>query len=155
MARRRSGSRRSAAAWTPRARSSIAPSSSPRRGASRGAASRRPRPRESWPAPARPCYRAGRRRHTEMTRTSVAVALAAILAAPLARAADPSAEAASSYRIDTTGSTGRLAPGAKGTLVLSIVPLAKVHVHPEAPLKIALEATPGLELAKTSLGKAD
>ncbi len=82
-------------------------------------------------------------------------AAAALLAAPLARAADPSAEAARSYRIDTAGSTGQLAKGAKGTLVLSIVPLAKVHVHPQAPLKITLESTPGLKLAKTTLGKAD
>ncbi len=88
-------------------------------------------------------------------RTSLAVALAAALAAPLARAADAGAEAAKSYRIDTAGSTQQLAKGGKGTLVLSIVPLAKVHVHPQAPLKITLDATPGLKLAKTTLGKAD
>jgi hypothetical protein len=93
-----------------------------------------------------------------MIRTSTAVALAALaasLGAPRARAADPAAEAAASYRIDTAGSTQALAPGGKGTLVLSIVPLAKVHVHPQAPLKITLESTPGLKLEKTSLGKAD
>jgi hypothetical protein len=90
-----------------------------------------------------------------MIRTSAAVALAALLAAPFARASDPSAEAAKSYRIDTAGSTQQLASGGKGTLVLSIVPLAKVHVHPQAPLKITLDATPGLKLAKTTLGKAD
>ncbi len=85
---------------------------------------------------------------------AVALAAAALLGAP-AGAADPSAEAAGSYRIDTAGSTERLARGGKGTLVLSIVPLAKVHVHPDAPLKITLDATPGLKLAKTTLGKAD
>jgi hypothetical protein len=90
-----------------------------------------------------------------MIRTSIAFALAALVAAPLARAADPAAEAAASYRIDTAGSTRSLAAGEKGTLVLSIVPLAKVHVHPQAPLKITLDATPGLKLAKASLGKAD
>jgi hypothetical protein len=92
-----------------------------------------------------------------MTRTSLALAVvsAAALAAPPARAADPSSEAAKSYRIDTAGTTQQLAAGAKGTLVLSIVPLAKVHVHPEAPLKISLGATPGLKLEKTTLGKAD
>ncbi len=88
-------------------------------------------------------------------RAPLALAVAALLAAPAARAADPSAEAARSYRIDTAGSTQQLASGARGALVLSIVPLAKVHVHPEAPLKITLEATPGLRLEKTSLGKAD
>ncbi len=90
-----------------------------------------------------------------MIRTSTLVALAALAAAPLARAADPGAEAATSYRIDTAGSTQALAAGGKGTLVLSIVPLAKVHVDPRAPLKVTLEATPGLKLEKTALGKAD
>jgi hypothetical protein len=88
-----------------------------------------------------------------MTRT--VTALLALLAAPSARAADPAAEAAKSYRLDTAGTTVALGAGQKGTLVLSIVPLAKVHVHPQAPLKIALEATPGLKLEKTALGKAD
>jgi hypothetical protein len=88
-----------------------------------------------------------------MTR-SLAAALA-LLAAPLALAADASAEAARSYRIETTGSTQQVKAGEQGTLVLSIVPVDKVHVHPQAPLKITLEATPGLKLAKTSLGKAD
>jgi hypothetical protein len=88
-----------------------------------------------------------------MTR-SLAAALA-LLAAPLALAADASAEAARSYRIETAGSTQQVKAGEQGTLVLSIVPVDKVHVHPQAPLKITLEATPGLKLAKTSLGKAD
>jgi hypothetical protein len=88
-----------------------------------------------------------------MTR-SLAAALA-LLAAPLALAADASAEAARSYRIETAGSTQQVKAGEQGTLVLSIVPIDKVHVHPQAPLKITLEATPGLKLAKTSLGKAD
>ncbi len=84
----------------------------------------------------------------------VAIALALALA-PTARAADPSAEAAASYRIETAGTTASLKAGEQGMLVLSIVPVGKVHVHPQAPLKIALEATPGLKLSKTSLGKAD
>lgn len=88
-----------------------------------------------------------------MTR-SLAAALA-LLAAPLALAADPSAEAARSYRIETAGTTEQVKAGEQGTLVLSIVPVDKVHVHPQAPLKITLESTPGLKLAKTSLGKAD
>ena len=82
-------------------------------------------------------------------------ALALVAAAPLALAADPAAEAAKSYRIETTGTTQQLTAGEKGTFVISIVPLEKVHVHPQAPLKIALEATPGLKLEKTTLGKAD
>lgn len=91
------------------------------------------------------------------TRSSLALALALAGAAAGAApaAADPSAEAAKSYRLETAGSTRQVAVGGKGTLVLSIVPVGKVHVHPQAPLKIALEATPGLALEKTTLGKAD
>jgi hypothetical protein len=86
---------------------------------------------------------------------SLALALAAsLLAAPLARA-DPAADAAKSYRIDTAGTTQRVEVGKPGTLVLAIVPVEKIHVDPRAPLKIALEATPGVTLSKTSLGKAD
>ncbi len=84
---------------------------------------------------------------------SLAAALA-LLAAPLARAADPAAEAANSYRIDTEVSAKALRPGGRGTLVLAIVPVGKVHVHPQAPLKITLQSE-GLDLAKTSLGHAD
>src|SRR5512138_1050874 len=96
-------------------------------------------------------------RETPMTRL-LAAGLAALLAAPALAAEgakDPGAEAAESYRIETTGTTPSLAAGQKGTFVISIVPLKKVHVHPQAPLKIALESTPGLKLEKTSLGKAD
>jgi hypothetical protein len=85
-------------------------------------------------------------------------ALTAVLcaAAPAgARAAEPGVDAAQSYRVVTEGSTRELRPGGQGKVVLFIEPLAKVHVHPQAPLKIALEATPGLKLGKTSLGHAD
>lgn len=79
---------------------------------------------------------------------------AVLIAAPGVRAADPAAEAANSYRIETQGTTPELKAGGKGTLVLAIVPVAKVHVHPQAPLKITLEAQ-GLTLEKTSLGHKD
>ena len=85
--------------------------------------------------------------------TGLVLLAAPVLAAEAAK--DPGAEAAESYRIETTGTTASLKTGEKGTLVISIVPLQKVHVHPQAPLKIALEATPGLKLEKTSLGKGD
>ncbi len=78
----------------------------------------------------------------------------ALAAAPLAHA-DPAAAAAQSYRLDTAGTTERVEVGKPGVLVVSIVPVEKIHVDPRAPLKIALEATPGLKLSKTSLGKAD
>jgi hypothetical protein len=91
------------------------------------------------------------------SRSSLASALAlAVLLAPAPVAlADPSDQAASSYRIETAGTTEKVEVGKPGTLVLSIVPIASVHVDPRAPLKILLEATPGLSLSKTSLGKAD
>lgn len=84
----------------------------------------------------------------------LAVTLSLLAAAP-ALGADAAAEAAASYRLETAGTTQSLKAGEKGTLVLSIVPVGKVHVHPQAPLKITLEASPGLKLEKTSLGKAD
>lgn len=91
-----------------------------------------------------------------MSRTFAAVlaAVAALAAAPLARAADPAAEAAQSYRLETTGSTTDVKAGGNGKIVLAIVPVGKVHVHPQAPLKIALESK-GLTLEKTALGHKD
>jgi hypothetical protein len=80
--------------------------------------------------------------------------LAFLVAAPLVRAADPAAEAAKSYRIETTGTTTEVGAGEKGSFVLTIVPVEKVHVHPQAPLKIALEGK-GLALEKTALGHKD
>jgi hypothetical protein len=87
-----------------------------------------------------------------MLRTLAAAALLA--AAPLALA-EAVADAARSYRIETTGTTQDLRVGQKGTLVLSIVPIEKIHVDPRAPLKVTLEATPGVRLERTSLGKGD
>ncbi|HEX9402418.1 MAG TPA: hypothetical protein VF912_20110 [Anaeromyxobacter sp.] len=87
-----------------------------------------------------------------MIRTLAAAALLA--AAPLAQA-EPGADAAKSYRIETTGTTQQIEVGKEGKLVLAIVPVEKIHVDPRAPLKITLEATPGVRLSRTSLGKAD
>ena len=86
-----------------------------------------------------------------MTRRLAALALLAL--APLAGAAEP--DAAKTYRIETAGTTEKVGVGKPGLLVLSIVPVEKVHVDPRAPLKISLEATPGLKLSKTTLGKTD
>jgi hypothetical protein len=71
------------------------------------------------------------------------------------RAADVGSEAARSYRIETEGSTRELASGGSGKLLLTIVPLNGTHVHPAAPLKIALSGTPGLKLSKQTLGHKD
>src|SRR5512141_2008384 len=82
-------------------------------------------------------------------------AAAALSLASVAVAADPGDAAARSYRIETAGTTEKVAVGKAGVLVLSIVPVEKIHVDPRAPLKITLEGTPGLKLSKTVLGKAD
>ena len=81
--------------------------------------------------------------------------LLAVSLAPLARADEAAAEAARSYRIETEGTTRSVKAGAGGVLVLSIVPLGGTHVHPQAPLKITLQATPGLSLSKAQLGHKD
>jgi hypothetical protein len=77
--------------------------------------------------------------------------------APLAgaRAADAGQDAAKSYRIETTGTTLEVAKGGEGKLVLTIVPLQGTHVHPAAPLKIALSGSPGLKLSRDELGHKD
>ena len=82
------------------------------------------------------------------------IALSLLAAAPAFAANDPAAEAATSYRIETAGSTTALKVGEKGKLVLAIVPAEKIHVHPEAPLKITLQAS-GIDLEKTALGHKD
>ncbi len=83
-----------------------------------------------------------------------ALAALAVLAAPLARGADLAAEVARSYRIDTEGSTKAVQSGGQGKIVLAIVPIGKVHVHPQAPLKITLQSA-DLALGKTTLGHRD
>jgi hypothetical protein len=84
------------------------------------------------------------------------LAAAAVLAlvATLARA-DPAAEAAKAYRIEASASPSTLRAGAGGTLVIAIRPEAKAHVHPEAPLKVTLAASPGLTLARQRLGRGE
>jgi hypothetical protein len=86
----------------------------------------------------------------QATTLGLALALAAA-----ARAADPGADAAKSYRLETEGTTRQLPAGGKGKLVLSIVPSKGTHVHPDAPLKVALSASPGLSLSREQLGHAD
>ena len=85
---------------------------------------------------------------------ALAIAAISALVAPAAVRADPAAEAAKSYRIETTGTTTALEAGGTGTFVVAIVPAEKIHVHPEAPLRIVLDAR-GLELSKRTLGHKD
>jgi len=89
-----------------------------------------------------------------MLARAIALSLAAALAAPAA--AEVAADAAKSYRLETEGSTASLRIGEKGRVVLRFVPVEKgVHVDPRAPLKIKVEASPGLRAEKASLGRAD
>lgn len=90
-----------------------------------------------------------------MTTSRLLTAALLLGLATLARAGEPGADAAKSYRIETAGTTEKVGVGKPGLLVLSIVPVEKIHVDPRAPLKVTLEGTPGLKLSKTTLGKAD
>jgi hypothetical protein len=91
-----------------------------------------------------------------MTRTVWLAAFVGILAASAARPAEPGADAASAYKLDTSGSTARLKAGEQGKLVVVIQPTAAGwHVHPEAPLKVRFEAPPALKLDKAALKRAD
>jgi len=85
----------------------------------------------------------------------LAIAVAVALHALPALAADPGAEAARSYRLDVTSTPASLKVGGEGTLSIAITPLQKTHVHPQAPLKVTLTATPGITVAKASLGRGD
>lgn len=91
-----------------------------------------------------------------MIRLALSALSALALAAGPARAADPGEEAARSYRVETAGTTRGLKVGERGKLVLFIEPLQpKVHIHPQAPLKIKLTAPAGLKLDKAELGHQD
>jgi hypothetical protein len=81
--------------------------------------------------------------------------LALLLCAP-ALAADPGADAAQAYRLDTSGSTSSLGVGETGKLVLVIRPRAPAwHVHPQAPLKVRFEIPPNLKIEKPDLTRKD
>jgi len=87
-----------------------------------------------------------------MTRALVLAALA-LLARP--GLADPGAEAAKAYALESGQSTARLKVGEAGKLVLVIRPTAAGwHIHPQAPLKIRL-AAPGLKVAKSEFSRKD
>jgi hypothetical protein len=88
-------------------------------------------------------------------RWSLLVILFVATAALPARAVDPGADAARSYRLGTEGTTRTLGAGGTGKVVLTIVPEKGTHVHPAAPLRITLASTPGIKLSKEQLGHGD
>ncbi len=59
------------------------------------------------------------------------------------------------YRVTTEGTTAKLAPGKKGTLVLEIQSLKGAHVSDEAPLRIQLSGSGAVAPEKTQLLYAD
>jgi hypothetical protein len=85
---------------------------------------------------------------------AILLAAATLVAAGSARA-EPGADAAQTYRIVTQGSTVEVKAGGSGRIVIALEATGKVHVHPEAPLKVTLTSTGGLQLAKEKLGHAD
>ena len=91
-----------------------------------------------------------------MPRLVIAVA-ASLLAAPaLAAAPGSPSEAGQGYTIDTAASTVAAKVGDPGKLVVVIRPKAPTwHVHPQAPLKIRFEASAGLRLERSELGRKD
>jgi len=89
------------------------------------------------------------------TCTAAALAALAIVAAPV-RAADPGAEAARAYMVETGASTSAVKVGEPGKLVVVIKPIAPGwHVHPQAPLKIRFDAPAALKLDKVELSRRD
>ena len=88
-----------------------------------------------------------------MTRIALAV-LAAALALP-ATATD-GANAASTYKIVTDGSSRTLEVGKKGKVVVDVVPLEKgIHVNREFPLKYKVEPSAGLKVDKLEWKRPD
>ena len=86
-----------------------------------------------------------------MVRTALAILL---LAAAPARAATP--DPASTYKVVTDGSVRTLAVGAKGKVVVDVVPLEKgIHVNREFPLKYKVEPSAGLRVEKLEWKRGD
>jgi len=76
-----------------------------------------------------------------------------VLLAPAAWAADP--DPSSLYSVSTEGSSSVLKAGKPGTFVLSIRTSAGAHISEDAPLKLTLTGSGGVEPAKASLGRSD
>ena len=76
-----------------------------------------------------------------------------LLVASLALAAE--VDPTTLYRITTDGTSAKVAPGKKGTLVLEIQSLKGAHVSDEAPLRIQLSGTGAVTPQKTQLVYGD
>jgi hypothetical protein len=76
-----------------------------------------------------------------------------LLVAPVAWAADP--DPTSLYLLSTDGSSKALKVGQTGTFVLSIRTVPGAHLSEEAPMKLLLSASGGVQPAKLVLGRSD
>ncbi|HZJ55337.1 MAG TPA: hypothetical protein VFD38_14450 [Myxococcaceae bacterium] len=77
----------------------------------------------------------------------------AVLLASLALAVE--VDPTTLYRVTTEGTTAKVAPGKKGTLILEIQSLKGAHVSDEAPLRIQLSGTGAVAPEKTQLVYGD
>ncbi len=70
--------------------------------------------------------------------------------------ADTAADASRGYTLEGSATPPALKVGESGKVAVTIRPKAPTwHVHPQAPLKVLLEAPAGLELARPELGRKD
>ncbi len=76
-----------------------------------------------------------------------------LLTASVARASDP--DPSSLYTVSTEGSTTVLKAGTAGTFVLSIRTSAGAHISEDAPMKLTLSGSGGVEPKKSLLGRSD
>ena len=81
------------------------------------------------------------------------VPVSALLVTSLALAAE--VDPTTLYRLSTEGTTAKVAPGKKGTLVLEIQSLKGAHVSDEAPLRIQLTGSGAVTPEKTQLVYGD
>ncbi len=84
------------------------------------------------------------------------VALTGLVIGASALAADTAADAAQGYTLEASASPAVVKVGEAGKLGVTIRPKAPTwHVHPQAPLKVRLDAPAGLKLEKPELGRKD
>ena len=85
----------------------------------------------------------------------IALALLAVALALPATGSD-GANAATTYKVVTDGSSRTLEVGKKGKVVVDVVPLEKgIHVNREFPLKYKVETSAGLKVDKVEWKRSD
>jgi len=87
--------------------------------------------------------------------TRIALALAALLAAPPAPAQAPADSGSDGYVVEASAPQKPLRVGEKGKLLLAVHAKAPWHVDPRAPLTVRLEMPAGLTVEKAQLSRKD